>query len=656
MDSDLEKTQVVDSTSSSSTQESKLRGSSLQFHISPSGELNLKDGLYRTVPKTLWEAKSLQILHLDLRQNDLTLLESSPLFSLPQLHSLDLRHNKIQHLPDDIQSLQKLKALRLDQNYLSYLPKTMWKLTGLEVLTLGKNSLFAVPVEIAELKKLKTLVICENRILSLPQEIGELRSLQAISLHGNEFSALPTTIYALNQLKELSLEWFRYTCPPLPRVLRGNIGERMIQSLCELCLQLHQQSVQNCPLLMFLLHFSEEEAQPVLPKSKKSMLHLAALEGDCGVIKGLVESGLSVNVGDAEGFSPFCLALREGKINSAKLLLEKGTDVRSGGGTYGTPLHLAVMRQEPWLVRDILKRGAIVNSKDREGNTALHVALSCFSSPRKAVLIADLLAHAGIDINLENNDRQTALDLAVKLNQIDAVRWVLMTNKRLTRQRKETFNLNHKGRSGITAMHVAAHAGHYEIMRLLSEVGNAKVWIHTNDGLTPRHSSKKELAIVKYLIAAEREELSEKQRKIQRVEVRVEESKGKVYGVEDVLNTEIPLHERYNGLYSLYALQKVDDVREIAMNLSPDSPLYADVVYFLGQMEDVASVPLLEEVVATCEATNTVLLTETTNALEYIQTCNHPATPPKARMGPKLERSEQVTRSTPNARAFLLPL
>jgi len=655
MDSELEKTLVQDTASSASTQESKPRIPSSPIELSSTGELSLRKNRLRQVSKQELEAKSHLIFHLDLRENEITLLEEVQVFGLGQLKTLDLRRNRVEFLPEDIRKLQRLRVLRLDENLLSYLPKALWTLTDLEALTVGKNSLFSLPADIGSLQRLRTLVLSDNRLLSLPQELGQLVNLLALSLHGNEFSALPTSLHGLTQLKELSLEWFRYTCPPLPRVLRGNIGERMIQSLCELCVQLSKQSLQSCPLIMFLLHFSEEEAQPVLPKSKKSMLHLAALEGDSGVIKGLVESGLSVNIGDAEGFSPFCLALREGKINCAKLLLEKGTDIRTGGGTYGTPLHLAVLRQEPWLVRDMLKRGALVNGKDREGNAALHVALSCFASPRKAVLIADLLLHAGASANLENNDRQTALDLAVKLNQIDAVRWVLMTNKRLTRQRKDTFNLNHKGRGGITAMHVAAHTGHYEIMRLLSEVGQAKVWIRTNDGLTPRLSAKKELAIVKYLIATEKEELREAQRKIQRVQVITEESSARVPCTADVLDTAKSFSERYCALYGLFALQRTDELREAANALSSDSLLLPDAVYLLGQMEDFQAIPMVEKAVSDPVASSS-LREEAANSLERLRTANQPILASKGQMGPKLQRSEQVLRSTQSLRAFPGPL
>ena len=655
MDSELEKTLVQDTASSSSTQESKPQLCLSSLEVSPTGELNLSNGRLKQISKQQWDEKAHLFVHLDLRENEITLLEELHVFALEQLRTLDLRKNRVEYLPEDIRKLRGLRALRLDENLLSYLPKSLWTLTDLEALTLSRNSLFSLPVDIGSLRHLKSLVLSDNRLLSLPQELGQLANLLALSLHGNEFSALPTSLHSLTQLKEISLEWFRYTCPPLPRVIRGNIGERMIQSLCELCLQLSKQSLQSCPLIMFLLHFSEEEAQPVMPKSKKSMLHLAALEGDNGVIKGLVESGLSVNVGDAEGYSPFCLALREGKINSAKLLLEKGTDIRIGGGTYGTPLHLAVLRQEPWLVRDILKRGAMVNGKDREGNTALHVSLSCFDSPRKAVLIADMLVHAGASVNLENSDRQTALDLAVKLNQIDAVRWVLMTNKRLTRQRKEIFNLNHKGRGGITAMHVAAHTGHYEIMRLLAEVGQAKVCVRTNDGLTPRLSAKKELAIVKYLIATEKEELRDAQRKIQRVQVLTEEPSTRLPCSADVLNTAMSFSERYCALYGLFVLQKTDELREAANALGPDSLLLPDAIYLLGQLDDMQALPLVEKA-ANDPLASSILREEADNSLERLRTASQPVLPVKSQMGPKLQRSEQVLRSSQSVRAFPIPL
>ena len=53
-------------------------------------------------------------------------------------------------------------------------------------------------------------------------------------------------------------------------------------------------------------------------------------------------------------------------------------------------------------------------------------------------------------------------------------------------------------------MHLAGHAGHFEIVELLVNSG-AQIFIRNSDGRTPRQSSKGDLALFKYLIRAEKE-------------------------------------------------------------------------------------------------------------------------------------------------------
>jgi hypothetical protein len=374
-------------------------------------------------------------------------------------------------------------------------------------------------------------------------------------------------------------------------------------------------------------------------------MHMAAQEGDCGVIKGLLESGIGMNTLDADDFSPVALALREDKLNCAKLLLEQGADVRAGAGHFGTPLHLAVLKQEPWLVRNLLKRGAIASSRDREGNTSLHLAMVFFSSsPRKGLIIADMLLNAGVEVNARNGDENTALHLAVRTGHVDAVKWVLLMNRKLGRMRKEQFDLNAKGKAGFTALHIATNSGFYEITRLLIEVGRVSLLVKTNDGLTPKQIAKKDLTLLKYLIFAEKEAYTELSNRTQHVEVRDEETHPDLPEAAYVLDPTASLSERYSALYALFSLRKTDDLREIAASLEPSSPLLPDALYLLGQLNDSRALPIFERLGQEVALQSSLVRDESLNSVDVIRGASTQTLAMRVIMGPKLQRSEQILR------------
>ena len=55
-------------------------------------------------------------------------------------------------------------------------------------------------------------------------------------------------------------------------------------------------------------------------------------------------------------------------------------------------------------------------------------------------------------------------------------------------------------------MHLAGHAGHFFIVKMLVEAG-ANLFIRNSDGRTPKQSSKGDLALFKYLTRKERENI-----------------------------------------------------------------------------------------------------------------------------------------------------
>ena len=649
MEVDLEKTVVHRQTLRALSKDCR---SHRQGELTPTGEITMRAAKLSRVPKELLEGIWEAVLHLDLRENELQTIERSHVVRLTQLRTLDLRHNRLEYLPDEIGGLLHLRILRLDCNLISSVPRSLWQVTALETLTLSCNSLFALPPDIQHLTRLKVLVLAQNRLLELPPEVGELPNLETFHIHGNEFPELPVTLSKLKQLKELSLEWFRYTSPPLSRQLKGHIGEKMIESLQSLCVRLGRQGQVSCTLLAFLQHFSEDRfCLDSVDVRHKSALHLAAMEGDCGVIKGLLDAGIEINSVDKDAFSAFGLALHFDKMNAAKLLLSQEPDINTGAGAFGSPLHIAVCKIETWLVRDLLRKGADPSSRDKEANTPLHLLMSVFEkSPRQCILIGDMLLHAGAAPNPVNSDHCTPLHLSLKRNQTSALRWALTASNLLSKRNKEPFNVSAPTRGGLTPLHIAAHIGNYEAVMLLLGSGKIHALVRSEDGLTPRQVAKKDLALLKVLFNAEMEKLREQRTTFEDCSYYEEEKREGSGNI--VRDKSKPLSERYAALYGLYYSRNVKEMRELVRDLDPSCPLLHDLVYFLGQLNDFPSLPTLESLASSPASGSQVLKDEALNAIETMKGKTQQTHVIRSIMGPKLQRSEQLLRNSYSVKAF----
>lgn len=548
--------------------------------LTPNGELILKEAGLTSIPSHLFQEQWESVLHLDARDNLFASLESLPISKLKNILTLDLRNNNIECLIENLGDLKCLSTLRLDNNILTALPVSIKKLAYLETLTLSSNKLSFISSGITELKSLKSLILSENRIKYLPPTIGELTNLTVLYLHKNHFSSLPLTLSNLDMLKELSLEWFRYTTPPLPKLLKGHIGEAMIASLKNMCQNLSQNKYEDCSLLSFLQHFSEGEFDiNNLDLKKRTLLHTAASEGDYGVVHGLIKCNIDIDKCDKDGLTAMALAIKAEQMECVKILLDSGAEVNEGGGALGSCLHLAAFLVQPWLVRELLKRRADVNLRDCEGNTPLHIILGVFNKNKiGSQMIADILIEAGAQVNALNKESWAPIHLAARRGQSHSIKWALRQNKILMKAGRETIDFNLQGGSHYwTPMHLAGHAGHFEIVELLVNSG-AQLFIRNSDGRTPRQSSKGDLALFKYLVRAEKEVL-----KIQVNSVKEFETND-LYRDESHAVSNNTMWGKYQNVYSS-VMRGSDKEMKSAAKAASDEIIGVDLIYLANMMK-----------------------------------------------------------------------
>lgn len=466
---------------------------------------------------------------LDLKDHKISAIPKEVVSAFTHVKVLDLRKNALEELLRDISLMHDLEDLLLDQNRLRELPDEVCLLPNLKALSVSQNLLKTLPKAVGSMKSLKSLNLGDNFIEEIPMELGQCRELQTLYLHHNSFTILPSSMALLENLQELALEWFRYTTPPLPRVIKGSEWQQIITKLRELCRDKKDGRV-TC--IEVLSEFSQKAFDAnAIDSKRRTRLHVACLEGHVGVALALAEMTQSKNDSlDCEGYSPLLVAVREEHPDIASALVRTGVEVNRGGGLFGSPLHVATVNFDPQMVMLLIRGKADVNQTDADGNCPLHVLMSVFDKGgKRAATIGKILLQHNADCNMMNSDKWAPLHLAARRGQLRGIAFVLSnldtadaacqkgecnheaSKKQLPkiaariRTCPRAFDLNLRGGSHLwTPLHLAGHACHVNVVQVLIEAGS-DVFLRNIDGRTARHVSKGNLAISKLLRKAEDE-------------------------------------------------------------------------------------------------------------------------------------------------------
>ncbi len=120
---------------------------------------------------------------LFVQNNELAALNGGGNFSdlAKGLQVLDLHHNHLEKLPDEIGQLKALRVLYVHHNKLKKLPDSIGQLTRLQSLDVSFNSLKELPSTISKLKRLRTLDVSNNaKLKKLPKQLGHCHSLDKL--------------------------------------------------------------------------------------------------------------------------------------------------------------------------------------------------------------------------------------------------------------------------------------------------------------------------------------------------------------------------------------------------------------------------------------------------------------------------------------------
>ncbi|XP_055326162.1 ankyrin repeat and protein kinase domain-containing protein 1-like, partial [Sitodiplosis mosellana] len=106
----------------------------------------------------------------------------------------------------------------------------------------------------------------------------------------------------------------------------------------------------------------------------QTAMHIAAEEGNIGMIKLLLDDGVSPNIVDGHFSTPFHVTAQTGREDIAQILIESGAKINARNIQAWTPLHYAALWGHAKFIELLMSCGADVDVYDLNGCTPLHIA------------------------------------------------------------------------------------------------------------------------------------------------------------------------------------------------------------------------------------------------------------------------------------------
>ena len=129
----------------------------------------------------------------------------------------------------------------------------------------------------------------------------------------------------------------------------------------------------------------------------RTLLFEALRERQRNMVLLLIDSGVDVNIKDAQCFTPLHCAAQQGHTEIAELLIAKEANVNATDMMGETPLHAAVLGGHKDVVLVLLAGGADVDAENRMRRTPLH-----FAARDGYLDVVEVLLAQGADVNAKD--------------------------------------------------------------------------------------------------------------------------------------------------------------------------------------------------------------------------------------------------------------
>ncbi|XP_021746802.1 ankyrin repeat-containing protein At2g01680-like [Chenopodium quinoa] len=148
--------------------------------------------------------------------------------------------------------------------------------------------------------------------------------------------------------------------------------------------------------------------------SNTSPLYSAAVQDQLEVVNAILDTDDSAaRIVRKNGKTALHNVARYGRLDMVKILVERDPGIVSIKDKKGqTALHMAAKGQDPAIIEELLLADcSVLNERDKKGNTAVHIA----TRKCRSQIACLLLSYTSIEVNAINNQQETAMDIASKL-------------------------------------------------------------------------------------------------------------------------------------------------------------------------------------------------------------------------------------------------
>ena len=130
----------------------------------------------------------------------------------------------------------------------------------------------------------------------------------------------------------------------------------------------------------------------------------------------LKQAGIQVDATNSADETALMLAANANDLVSANLLIEAGASVNRPNWT---PLHYAASKGHTAMMRLLIDNDAYIDAESPNGTTPLMMS-AYYASP----MAVKLMLEEGADPNLQNQDGQTALDMALSKDKLLSAQYI----------------------------------------------------------------------------------------------------------------------------------------------------------------------------------------------------------------------------------------
>ncbi|KAJ3106362.1 hypothetical protein HDU96_008241 [Phlyctochytrium bullatum] len=182
----------------------------------------------------------------------------------------------------------------------------------------------------------------------------------------------------------------------------------------------------------------------------------------CGVSTDLLGGDPYRATGDGSGETALHVAARFDKANVTEMLCDLGADLNAKTSHNAlSPLEIAVVRGHFRVTKVLLERGADSKAADREGNTILHRAAKGPGNLQIMSLLLRTDAPWLADVEARGSSLKTALHVAAESGKYVIARTLILHGA----------DVNAKALGNCTPLHAAAYYGHRQLVELLVSTG-----------------------------------------------------------------------------------------------------------------------------------------------------------------------------------------